>query len=112
MLETRLSLLAILGMSQYRAVWQTWKVVDSTAEVESKPVDAPCEAEGDFRHRVQTARVQRRWSIADLASKVGCPVDRLVEFERGEDVLDEVTKDKVRNALNVAQDGIFLRGKR
>lgn len=78
-------------MTQYETVWQTWSVV-TDARASSTRAESDC-AQGtqafhdDFRLRLQIARIERRWSIADLAQRVRCATEVLASYERGEDVV-------------------------
>lgn len=57
----------------------------------------------DFRLQVQTARIERRWSIADLGSRVQCDVETLAAFERGDEVLDHAVVSRVRRILQLCK---------
>ena len=52
--------------------------------------------------RVQVARVDRQWSIAELGARVQCDVETLAAFERGDALLDEPARRRVAAALELA----------
>jgi ribosome-binding protein aMBF1 (putative translation factor) len=91
----------------YREVWQTWHLVRpvTRAPLEergapSSDAATPSTAES-LRHRVQTARVERRWSISALAARVGMDPETIASFERGDDVLAPEQQQRVRAVLQV-----------
>jgi ribosome-binding protein aMBF1 (putative translation factor) len=90
----------------YREVWQTWQLVRPVTraplEERGAPPDAatPTTAES-LRHRVQTARVERRWSISVLAARVGMDPETVASFERGDEVLAPEQQQRVRAVLQL-----------
>lgn len=55
----------------------------------------------DWRERIQTARIERRLSISELAEKVQCDAPTLAAFERGAEVVDAELMGKLRRELGV-----------
>jgi ribosome-binding protein aMBF1 (putative translation factor) len=96
----------------YREAWQTWTPVRRPPS--EPPPAAPAgarrpdqrdtarRAEEAWRHRVQVARVDRQWSIAELGARVQCDVETLAAFERGDALLDEPARRRVAAALELA----------
>ena len=89
--------------SEYRPVWLTWNLVRSNAP--RRPVESPhpppdrAPPTAELRYRVQMARVERRWSVADLAARVKCDVETLAAFERGDEVLHGELQQRLRVVL-------------
>ena len=98
--------------SMYREAWQTWRLVrrgTGGPAGEARPDAAPRpratsheQAEASWRHRVQIARVDRQWSIAELAAHVQCDVETLASFECGDALLDEPVRRRLAAALALA----------
>lgn len=93
--------------SAYRELWQTWTLLhphrgDGPADAVARStaanavagggsegrVIAPAHETTEWRHRIQRARIEQRWSLADLATHVKCDVRALAAYERGDEVLD------------------------
>lgn len=55
----------------------------------------------DVRARVQMARIDRRWSIDELAARAQCPVDVLAAFERGDEVVSDDTLRRIKTTLRL-----------
>ena len=78
--------------SGYVPVWQTWTLVRpvSTSETITSAINRPLP---DVRQRVQTARIQRRLTVHELARRVQCDPEQIAAFERGEEIVtDDVQK--------------------
>lgn len=96
-------------MNGYRAVYQTWNLVRSRAPPtldmgEASQSNSSSQNDGKrgpvhLRLRVQTARIERRWSIADLAAQVQCDPSTLAAFERGDEVLTFELQQRLRRIL-------------
>lgn len=94
--------------TRYKAVWQTWDLVRprTTAVVGDRAAtDASAAAASsehrDWRQQVQTARVERRWSVSDLAVQVQCDAETLAAFERGDEILAPDVQRRIRRALGL-----------
>ena len=114
--------------ARYRAVWQTWTFQAAGARAGARPAAAEAGAAAgggaaadaapppaaacsslrapgvadEWRGRMQTARVERRLSIADLAARVHVDVARLAGLERGDEVVDAETRARIERALGLA----------
>ena len=91
----------------YREVFQTWSFVRVAA---APPLavanDTPVErASEEWRHTVQKARIDRRWSVADLAARIQCDTETLAAFERGTHLLDEGVQRRLRAELRLVDSG-------
>ena len=91
--------------SEYRPLWQTWNLVRvrSNAPLVAT-ADAPVTTNETepLRFRIQRARIERRWSIAELATHIShCDVVTLAAFERGEEVLTVEMQKQLRKTLGV-----------
>jgi ribosome-binding protein aMBF1 (putative translation factor) len=92
--------------SEYREAWQTWRPVQrSVAAASAAPPATVAQATASWRHRAQIARVDRQWSIAELAAHVRCDVETLAAFERGDALLDEPVRRRLADALGIACSG-------
>ena len=90
--------------THYAPVWQTWAMMDSVGSDPGKVSETGLSArpvQHVLREQVQTARIQRRWSIGALAHQVGCPQETLVHFERGDAILDREVQVRVCNLLGL-----------
>jgi len=89
--------------SRYREVFQTWSFVRVSAPPPlAVTCDAPPErAAEEWRHAVQRARINRRWSVADLAARIQCDVETLAAFERGTHLLEESIQKRLRKELRL-----------
>ena len=93
-----------MSKPHYAPVWQTWVMMDSSAADHKTP-----DVEGRslrpvqhmLREQVQMARIQRRWSIGDLAREVGCPAQTLIDFERGDEILSRDLQVKLCNLMGL-----------
>lgn len=88
---------------EYRPVWLTWNLVPTTKVATMRdaiPSVAP-RPSSELRYRVQMARVERRWSVADLATRVKCHTETLAAFERGDEVLHQDLQHRVRTCLEL-----------
>ena len=96
-------------VDDYRPVWQTWSMVQPPQRGRTTTEAAPAaaapvsqvDAHEAWRQRIQIARIERRWSIADLASRVQCDVATLAAVERGEEVLDADARQRLIAALGL-----------
>ena len=93
-------------MNEYVRVYQTWNLVSSAGarkegDYQSEVVSV--ERVPDFRHRVQMARIERSWSILELSSKIGCDVDTLAAFERGDDILSADLRTALSRILELSK---------
>lgn len=90
---------------EYRPLWQTWTLVRARQSVPlSVPVDAPVATPDTepLRQRLQRARIQRQWSVADLATHVPhCDAATLAAFERGDDTMSSEMQRTLRRVLDV-----------
>lgn len=101
---------------EYVPVWQTWSFVGRTGPrtaLESERTATALEGtrpwQGvthttpaeEFRLRLQTARIDRRMSIAELAQRVRCDVETLSAFERGTEVIDADMQARLRSVLGL-----------
>ena len=89
---------------EYRHVWLTWNLVRTNAP--RLPVESPHQADrarptAELRYRVQMARVERRWSVVDLATRVQCDAETLAAFERGDEVLSGELQQRLRTELEL-----------
>lgn len=89
----------------YEEVWQTWSfVVADSAQAHSEEIapepGKPSDAQG-LRQKMQTARLHKRLSIWDLADKIGCTAETLSAFERGTEILDQQTQQRIRTTLDI-----------
>lgn len=88
---------------RYVPVWQTWNVIhvaaDSTKVSESTPSSSSSTI--DLRRRMQVARIQRRWSVTDLAARVGCDANLLSAFERGDEILHASMQAAIKDVLQL-----------
>ena len=102
------------GDGVYQRVWLKWSLVRSSAPVPPPPdatrhmplgaeiAAAPARREPvELRYLVQRARVERRWSVGDLAEHVHCDVETIAAFERGDELLDRAQQQKLRAALEL-----------
>lgn len=93
--------------THYAPVWQTWVMMDSVSSSDSGKVSGSEPSARPVQHvlreQVQTARIQRRWSIGDLAHQVGCPQETLVHFERGDSLLDNEVQVRVCKLLGIGR---------
>ena len=91
--------------THYAPVWQTWVMMDSVSSSDSGRVaDSPSPARPVhhvLREQVQTARIQRRWSIGDIEHHARCPQDTLVHFERGDSLLEKEVQVRVCTLLGI-----------
>ena len=55
----------------------------------------------EWRRKMQTARIQNRWSIADLADHIKSDHESLAGFERGDMVLAGDSLRRLREALSL-----------
>jgi ribosome-binding protein aMBF1 (putative translation factor) len=89
----------------YHEVWQTWTLVQRTPVVEeaSSATSGPLTSNPivRMRERMQIARVRRRLSISELAARVDCDVHTLSGFERGDEVVDDVTQRRIAKILGL-----------
>ena len=107
---------ATVAAAVYRPVWQTWNLVRpseiASAGVQIPPQDrvvgrsgrpaAACDSSHEnWRERIQIARVEQRLSIADLARGVGCDMETLASFERGDEVIGADVLRRVRDRLRL-----------
>ena len=91
---------------RYHRVWLTWNLVHTpkgpaAAATAAAPAVAPPRPTAELRFRVQMARVERRWSVADVAERVQCDMETLAAFERGDDVLNAALQQRLRSALDL-----------
>lgn len=89
---------------EYRPLWQHWDLVrpegtGAPASCLLLPSSRP--ASLDWRSRMQTARVERRMSISELAARVKCDASALAAFERGEEIMDASVQQRLKQALGV-----------
>lgn len=93
------------GGREYRPVRQSWSFVHASATSPAATQDTrggrSAPTARDFRERVQTARIERRWSLADLAAHARCTPDTLAAFERGDDILETHVKLRVCQILEL-----------
>ena len=85
---------------------QTWHLVGDLASArsdESEPTltAMPMAVDSSLRHRVQMARVDRRWSIDDLSQHARCDASALAAFERGDEILTDSVQRSVCAALHI-----------
>ena len=109
----------------YSLVWQTWKLVsedsiETTVSslnpsvhsslpkeeydkdfVRDSKVRKLGTLEVDWRQKIQIARIEKCISIQSLAEKVGCDVNTLSAFERGEEVIQSDLLSKIRKSLDI-----------
>ena len=111
-------------LPQYVRVWQTWDLVcpqtqdkmstmtttgprytntniggTTVVDVDtSSSLDASAES---MRQKVQRARIERRMSIASLASEVMCTAETLAAFERGDGVLSSDVRARIFKLLKL-----------
>lgn len=87
--------------SAYVPVWQTWTLIRpiSTAEIPITPMHS--NRPHDVRQRVQTARIQRRLTIHELAQRVHCDPEQIAAFERGEEILSDDIQKSVFHELKL-----------
>lgn len=89
----------------YRSAWQTWRVVTPGEHRPSQPAQATQgQTNGDFRSLMQTARVQKRLSIAELAARVRCDANVIADFERGEGVIDDQLRNAIKRELAIPRE--------
>lgn len=90
-------------MTQYIPVFQTWNMV--RPGVHDAPFGGEDAVDGktshDVRHRVQQARVERRMTVRDIASNVGCDPGVFAAFERGSGILPTETMKKLLKELGL-----------
>ena len=65
------------------------------------PAAPPPAAAPSLRHRVQMARIERRWSVTELATRAHCDAETLAAFECGDEVLSAELQQRVRAALGL-----------
>ena len=93
----------------YAPVWQTWSLVREEPRDRAPARDArgTCATGGslragqDLRERMQISRIQSRTTISELSQQVGCDVESLAAFERGEGVLGEDVQRRIRTHLRL-----------
>lgn len=89
---------------EYAPVWQTWNLIrqcpTATSASATASATAP-EAAHDLRERMQIARIQNRLTPHDLARMVGCDVETLAAFERGEGVVSGDVQARIRAELRL-----------
>jgi ribosome-binding protein aMBF1 (putative translation factor) len=87
----------------YRPLFLTWQLLQPTraAPPSSAPTSAAAAAEPPLRQRVQTARIERRWTVAELAQRVRVDEETLAAFERGDEVLASELQRRLRQALDL-----------
>lgn len=92
-----------MSTKRYKEVWQVWELVKPQAETVLKDVveQDVLERNNTFRFKMQTARIEKRMSIAELASAVKCEVALLASFERGLEVIDSQMQSELRKILNI-----------
>lgn len=92
-----------MSTKRYREVWQIWELVKPQPETVLKDVveQDVLERNNTFRFKMQTARIEKRMSIAELASAVKCEVALLASFERGLEVIDSQMQSELRRILNI-----------
>lgn len=89
----------------YRYAYQTWDLIRNCEK--SKTVEVEQEGGGreskneDVRQRLQTARIERRISVSDLAGMIECDADALAAFERGERLLPPETMRRLVEKMGV-----------
>ena len=91
-------------MTVYKPVWQTWNLVRPQPRAMAAPtpaVDVPACTRLDLRQRVQRARIERRWSVADLSEHATCDTETLAAFERGDEILAPEVQLRVRRVLGL-----------
>ena len=75
----------------YTPVWQTWNLLRQTHSMTPTDPDADKVANQqqtrDVRERMQITRIRNRLTVHELARRVGCDVETLAAFERGEGVV-------------------------
>jgi DNA-binding XRE family transcriptional regulator len=101
----------------YVRVWQTWDLVSPRTqshcsnELEiskwsSVDVDGAIAKNNvsplSLRHKVQHARIERRLSIAALASEVMCAPETIAAFERGDGVLGADVRARIFKCLKLS----------
>lgn len=88
---------------KYKEVYQTWSLIKtqhlavSDDVVQEESTDIP----STFRFKMQTARIEKRMSIAELATNVVCDVETLAAFERGAEVIDTGLQSRIRKVLGM-----------
>lgn len=92
-----------MSTKRYKEVWQVWELVKPQPETVVKDVveHDVLERNNTFRFKMQTARIEKRMSIAELAAAVKCEVALLASFERGLEVIDSQMQSELRKILNI-----------
>ena len=89
---------------EYAPVWQTWNLIRQCPTVASASATASAvapETAQDLRERMQIARIQNRLTPHALARMVGCDVETLAAFERGEGVVSGDVQARIRAELRL-----------
>jgi len=88
--------------SDYRPICQKWTIIRHT-HVDTVPTNDTVEQRSvqDLRERVQTARIERRMAISELAQRVKCDVETLAAFERGEEIVSEAVQKRLNEVLRL-----------
>ena len=77
----------------YKQIWQHWNLISPEMSQPQEEIDnnetciLSTKSCLQIRQSVQKARIKRRLSIAILSESIGCTVNTLTMFERGEGVL-------------------------
>lgn len=90
--------------SKYREVWQTWSLVkhpSTSLILEEVTTEEPLADASNFRFRMQTARISRRLTIAELSTMVKCDAETLAGFERGDEVVSGEVQTRLRKVLQL-----------
>lgn len=88
-------------MSEWTSVWQTWAFVHPTRETPLETVACGTQRTQTLREDVQTARIQQRMTVFDLAQKTGIDAEVLGAYERGKTVLDARAQTTLKRVLDL-----------
>lgn len=73
---------------EYRKTYQTWTISRSNNKtLPSEGLQQTHNSQEKLRHRLQKMRIEKRWSINNLAEAVACDVESIAAYERGDELL-------------------------
>ena len=96
-------------MQHYECTWQTWDLVSVTVRpndlshrnTHNDPLHRDAANPDDWRTRVQRNRIERRYTVHDVAQEIGCDPKTFAAFERGDDVLTAKEQAHIKRFLDV-----------